>query len=259
VAVVINAFARKHPQERINCARCGADWPKTGSRRTYCDSCRPVVKRDVNRQHMRRRARREGVEAKVQEVRCHKCDATFVRQTAARRYCDVCSRASKLEGKRNASRKEPAAAKRLRQKRYYERHRERIASDRKMKPTTAEARERSNARQRGRRSNPQFVLHSRMTLSIRNCLKTGKGGRSWQELVGYSCDDLRRHLERQFLKGMSWERMGEWHIDHIIPASSFVFASAEDAEFKACWALTNLRPLWAEDNHRKGPKRLTLL
>jgi 5-methylcytosine-specific restriction endonuclease McrA len=50
-----------------------------------------------------------------------------------------------------------------------------------------------------------------------------------------------------------------WHIDHIIPISSFSFSSPEDPEFKAAWALTNLRPLWAAQNISKGAKREVLL
>ena len=33
---------------------------------------------------------------------------------------------------------------------------------------------------------------------------------------------------------------------------SFNFISAEDEEFKQCWSLSNLQPLWAADNIRKG-------
>ena len=58
---------------------------------------------------------------------------------------------------------------------------------------------------------------------------------------------------------MGWHNMGEWHIDHIVPVSSFTITSADDADFKACWALTNLRPMWADENRSKGDKRLTLL
>lgn len=86
-----------------------------------------------------------------------------------------------------------------------------------------------------------------------------KGGKGWQEILGYSADELRRHLERQFLPGMNWENYGQWHIDHILPVASFSFTSPDDDDFKACWAITNLRPLWAKDNIRKSDKRELLL
>ncbi|OAM77705.1 hypothetical protein A3840_08725 [Devosia elaeis] len=87
----------------------------------------------------------------------------------------------------------------------------------------------------------------------------GKGGKSWTELVGYGVSELRAHLERQFLPGMTWDNKSEWHIDHIVPQSSFNYTSTDDPDFRACWALTNLRPLWARDNVRKQAKRTHLL
>jgi len=58
---------------------------------------------------------------------------------------------------------------------------------------------------------------------------------------------------------MSWENYGKWHVDHIVPVASFIWTSSDDAEFKACWALTNLRPLWADANRRKKDRRLYLI
>jgi hypothetical protein len=87
----------------------------------------------------------------------------------------------------------------------------------------------------------------------------GKGGKTWSAVVGYSVAELRNHLERQFLKGMSWANYGEWHIDHIVPLASFTYDGPDDPEFRRAWALTNLRPLWAAENVRKGGRRTLLL
>lgn len=78
-------------------------------------------------------------------------------------------------------------------------------------------------------------------------------------MVDYTVEELRAHLERQFLRGMGWHNAGEWHIDHIIPVSSFNYTSPDDLEFKRCWALANLRPLWGRDNIRKSNRVETLL
>ena len=83
-------------------------------------------------------------------------------------------------------------------------------------------------------------------------MKGGKNGRRWELLVGYNVEDLKTHLERLFLDGMCWDNYGEWHIDHIVPRYRFEIKSAECKEFKNCWALSNLQPLWAEDNLKKG-------
>ena len=65
-------------------------------------------------------------------------------------------------------------------------------------------------------------------------------------------DDLSGHLFRAI-------DAGEIHIDHIVPVAAFNITSLDDAAFKACWALANLRPMWAKDNISKGSKRLFLL
>ncbi len=69
-----------------------------------------------------------------------------------------------------------------------------------------------------------------------------------------SCGILRDHLESLFTNGMTWENYGKWHIDHIIPKSFFEFSSPNDVEFKMCWRLDNLQPLWAKDNIIKSNK-----
>lgn len=106
---------------------------------------------------------------------------------------------------------------------------------------------------------PEGVLNNRMSSRLYKAVRRGKAGRSWCDVVDYSVAELMAHLERQFLRGMSWENMGEWHIDHIVPLASFSFDSLDDGEFKRAWALTNLRPLWARDNIRKGSRIQSLL
>jgi len=70
------------------------------------------------------------------------------------------------------------------------------------------------------------------------------------EIVGCKPDELKIYLEQKFIDDMSWDNQGKWHIDHIIPLSS---ASNEEELYKLCH-FTNLQPLWAEDNIKKGNK-----
>lgn len=81
----------------------------------------------------------------------------------------------------------------------------------------------------------------------------------WENIVGYTVQELKEHLESQFKDGMSWENYGKygWHIDHIIPISLWKYNSYGDREFKQCWALANLQPLWAKENKSKGNKCYT--
>ena len=76
-----------------------------------------------------------------------------------------------------------------------------------------------------------------------------KKGRT-EALLGCSFEEARRHIEKQFKPGMSWENRSEWHIDHIIPLAS---AKTEEEVIKLCH-YTNLQPLWARENLRKGAK-----
>lgn len=112
---------------------------------------------------------------------------------------------------------------------------------------------------KGRRQQPNINLCHRMSTRISRGLRDGKQGRSWTEFVNYSIEELIGHLEGLFHSGMSWENKGEWHIDHIRPIASFNFTSPTDPDFKKCWSLENLRPLWATDNLRKGAKMEELL
>jgi hypothetical protein len=97
-----------------------------------------------------------------------------------------------------------------------------------------------------------FRLRRIISKAIRKSIKRNKNGYHWGDLVGYTLDDLKQHLEKQFKDGMSWDNYGNWHIDHVIPQSWFKFKSYDDPEFKLCWCLGNLQPLWAKENISKN-------
>lgn len=94
-------------------------------------------------------------------------------------------------------------------------------------------------------------LHNSIHNGVYAQLKKGKKGRGVFLLLGYSPEELKKHLEHQFENGMSWENYGKWHLDHIIPVAAFNIKSSGDLDFKRCWELKNLRPLWAIDNMKK--------
>jgi hypothetical protein len=89
---------------------------------------------------------------------------------------------------------------------------------------------------------------------MRKSLNGIKESKSWETLVNYSLEDLKLHLEKQFTNGMSWENYGEWHIDHILPISSFNIQDYNDEYFQKCWSLENLQPMWAVENIKKSNK-----
>lgn len=80
-------------------------------------------------------------------------------------------------------------------------------------------------------------------------------------LIGCDMKKLKTHLESQFKLGMTWQNYGtgwngrgmeQWHIDHIRPCASFDLS--KPSEQRKCFHYTNLQPLWAEDNFKKGYK-----
>ena len=70
--------------------------------------------------------------------------------------------------------------------------------------------------------------------------------------IGLNSSELFDYLESKFQPGMTWENYGlrGWHVDHIIPLAS---ANSLD-EIIPLLHYTNLQPLWADDNIRKGAK-----
>lgn len=107
-----------------------------------------------------------------------------------------------------------------------------------------------------RKTNPMYRLSDNMSRAIRRKLQSGKEGQSWQKLVGYTYKQLKRHLEKQFLPGMTWDNYGlkGWTIDHKVPVSVFNFTDVKHIDFRRCWALSNLQPLWMCDNLSKKAK-----
>lgn len=107
---------------------------------------------------------------------------------------------------------------------------------------------------RKRAENPQYRLkcnlRSRLSKAIKN-QNTNKSANT-EKLIGCSIEELKHYIENKFTEGMTWENYGKWHIDHIIPCSSFDLTIKEE-QYK-CFHYTNLQPLWASDNLKKGNK-----
>ncbi len=89
----------------------------------------------------------------------------------------------------------------------------------------------------------------RMFRSVQNRSgKVLKGRASPSLVLGCSQETLRAHIGAQFAEGMTWERYGQWEVDHIIPLSA---ARSLDHLIELCH-YTNLQPLWKRDNIAKG-------
>ena len=101
-----------------------------------------------------------------------------------------------------------------------------------------------------RKENIEFKIISNLRSRLYQAVKNKSN--STLNLVGCFIPDLMKYLEQQFTEGMSWDNYGKWHIDHIRPCASFNLLNED--EQKACFHYSNLQPLWAIDNIKKGDK-----
>ena len=103
-------------------------------------------------------------------------------------------------------------------------------------------------------SDPAYKLISNFRTAIYQVLKENnvEKNKHYFDILKYTPEELISHLEKQFTDSMTWENYGEWHVDHRMPISSFVFESVDDDSFIKCWSLENLQPMWGKDNIVKG-------
>jgi len=100
------------------------------------------------------------------------------------------------------------------------------------------------------------ILRSRLNIAIRKKQKSGSAVND----LGCSIKHLIDHLEGKFYSHpiigtkMTWNNHSRagWHIDHIKPLSAFDLSDRQQL-IEACH-YTNLQPMWAEENIRKGGK-----
>lgn len=265
------------------CETCGTSVKMTGSRQKFCEHCAHESRLASKRRTDAALRAASGVVTIGSIVSCKGCGTDFVKSATVQDYCNLDCRAASMrkgrppipcvdcgsvfERRANVSKRcdacaDTRAAARNRETRL--RNADSIQESRLKWAENPSNRDKIVNGRRERKKNkratdPAYVINCRMSSAINGCLKGNKSGRPWESLVGYSLTDLCAHLERQFLPGMSWENRSKWHIDHIVPLSSFMFSDPEDESFKAAWALTNLRPLWWRDNLSKNAKRIYLI
>lgn len=105
-------------------------------------------------------------------------------------------------------------------------------------------------RNRRKKDEKYRILHS---LRVRlNQATKGKLSDSTKKIIGCTLEQLKKHLENQFIAGMTWKNYGRngWHIDHIKPCASFDLTDPKQQ--RKCFHYSNLQPLWATENISKG-------
>tara|TARA_R110001632_G_scaffold1456_1_gene6432 strand:- start:10 stop:591 length:582 start_codon:yes stop_codon:yes gene_type:complete len=101
-----------------------------------------------------------------------------------------------------------------------------------------------------RRTDPNFKILTILRGRIKDVLKGHSKSDSTINILGCTIEELWIHLESKFTEGMTRQNHGKWHVDHIIPCASFDLTKPEQQV--KCFHYTNLQPLWALDNLKKG-------
>lgn len=115
-------------------------------------------------------------------------------------------------------------------------------------------------RKRRMTSDPAFkastAMRRRFYMALRNQVYDGWNIRSGEavRLLGCTMAEFVAYVESLWSDGMTWNNWTRdgWHIDHIVPLSAFDLTDAD--QIKAACHYTNLRPLWAIENLRKGAR-----
>lgn len=247
------------------CTKCGIEKPlsefhkrKDRCIKTYsaCKVCERARRAEYHKLHFKPKPRKK---AKAGYKICTKCkiEKLFNEFTKAKKgmfglspQCKVCR---KIESKEYHDKHR--LEKNAKRKVYYKAHKK--EHNVYSKAYRKANKDRLNAIRRKRcKIDSNYRLNCNMSCYIYNSLKGNKKGAHWEDIVGYNVEKLKKHLEKQFTVGMTWENYGKngWEIDHKVPKSIFNFTKPGHRDFKRCWALKNLQPMWAKENNCKRAK-----
>ena len=154
---------------------------------------------------------------------------------------------------RNTNWRDCVVCSRARKAYEYQRDIEKIRERAKIRNSSPEGRrKKTEYRMKRYRSEPVYRLKDIRKRQLLQFIKRVGGTKTkrTEELLGYTAEELKAHLELLFKEGMTWENQGEWHIDHKIPQSYFKSVD----QLKECFALSNLKPEWGSWNMSKGNK-----
>lgn len=137
---------------------------------------------------------------------------------------------------------------------YYARNRDRINEVRRLwrknNHDRCTAQQRRYFRKRVARD-PAFRIKKNISRRIRHALRGASKQSNTCNILGCTAEQLRIHLESQFLPDMSWGNYGTvWNIDHRTPCAYFDHRDWE--QVKRCHHYTNLQPMYKTDNEDKS-------
>lgn len=174
---------------------------------------------------------------------CCRCSKEFPRADIHRRppeYCPECKRQARREASRRYEAKFPDRAN--------------AAKKRWVLNNSSKKREIDRRHYRNNyREGSQFQISVTYRNRVREVLRGEYKSARTLELLGCSFEESRRHIEKQFRPGMTWENYGPvWHIDHVRPCASFDLS--DPVQQRECFHYSNLQPLFAQENREKSDK-----
>ena len=260
-----------------DCVECGETFTTGNVRNShefkYCDDCNynTAYSRSEKGKATHKAWRLKNYSpVKPKEIECPTCKITFVRKGNRANYCNPQCRPKRVYKGISIARKEEMAIQRKEGKKCewcgkhicFE-----YATDKELQFFKNKRFCSSACVTANRMSNPMNRLSAQYRNTIGYAIRTttsfsraGVQGSKMLERfsnLDFSPEEFTTHIESLLEEGMTWDNYGGvdgWHIDHIRPVSSFNFDSTDHPDFKKCWALENLQPLWAKDNMSKGTK-----
>lgn len=253
------------------CQSCGEALPSARTaHRKFCGACKAIRQKAANLGQTEQRRRRLAEKAEQRRLNptapCVDCGAAIelgrLVGGPTRHVCKPCKvarKSARYYRKAEQFKAKQAAYYKANREEIRAKARERFATDpvyqAKVREWSAAGRPRALEYKKHRyRTDPQFRLVNNIRAAIWRGLAAGqKHGRTF-DVLGYTVQQLRAHLEKRFTKGMTWDNYGEWHVDHIIPLIAFNYETTSDIDFKKAWSLKNLQPLWKSENQSKHAK-----
>jgi hypothetical protein len=104
------------------------------------------------------------------------------------------------------------------------------------------------------KNDPIFRIAVNLRLRLRKIIKQ-QGGKGkyvkMLDIIGMDWPSFKKYIESKFKVGMTWENYGsQWHLDHIKAITKFDLLT-EEGQKQSCH-YSNLQPLWAVENLKKG-------
>lgn len=196
-------------------------------------------------------------------IRCFKCGVITTEFYGKMTHCASCHKKTRRKYYENNKELQKAQVREWEKnnikkrkkysKKYYKENKTKIKNRQKeyfSKPKNKEKRRKYQNHKR--KTDALYRLSQNLRGRTRDCLKVKKWKKTnnFKKYIGCELDELKYYLEEQFVDGMTWDNYGEWHIDHIVPLS---LANNSDELYELCH-FSNLQPLWAIDNIKKGAK-----